>query len=489
MANWIRNLYHQKPLRFVLLAGFLVRMVSVIFSHGFGMFDDHYLVIEASQSWIDGHDYNNWLPWNSVSGGPTGHSFFYVGLHFIYLYLLEFVGIDDPMLKMFFVRLAHGLFSLLTIYLGFKITEKLANTATARTVGLLLALYWFFPILSVRTLVEVSCVPFILAAFWYVIRKEAGYKDLILAGIFMGIAIAIRIQSYLLLGGIGLVLLFDRKIIGAAIFGMVAMVTLFLSQITDIFLWGYPFAEIQEYVRFNSTSYDHFITMAWYQYLLVLSGILIPPVSIYFFVGFFRQWKKHLVIFLPVFIFLAFHSIYPNKQERFIFPIIPLFVILGMIGWDAFRKGSSFWQKNTQLYKISLGFFWTLNLILLLLVSPAPSKKSLVESMYFIRDHDVTGILVEHTVNDHIYMLPRFYSDKWAIKHFNYRKTEMEQFEEVGIQELIDKIDLNYCFFIEDNQLDERVGRLKESYPEMKHLATIEPSYIDKFLHWGQFQQ
>ena len=50
------------PLQQLMLLGILIRLLSVIFSKGFGWHDDHFLVIEASQSWVDGYDYNNWLP-------------------------------------------------------------------------------------------------------------------------------------------------------------------------------------------------------------------------------------------------------------------------------------------------------------------------------------------------------------------------------------------------------------------------------------------
>jgi hypothetical protein len=47
---------------FIMAAAMLLRLISVIWARGFGMHDDHFLVIEAAQSWVDGSDYNNWLP-------------------------------------------------------------------------------------------------------------------------------------------------------------------------------------------------------------------------------------------------------------------------------------------------------------------------------------------------------------------------------------------------------------------------------------------
>ena len=79
----IKRIWNEKPLTLLLFTAFFVRLLSVIFSKGYGMHDDHFLVIEAAKSWADGYDYNNWLPTaNSAAPTPSGHSFFYSGLHF-----------------------------------------------------------------------------------------------------------------------------------------------------------------------------------------------------------------------------------------------------------------------------------------------------------------------------------------------------------------------------------------------------------------------
>ena len=63
------------PLQQLMIIGLLVRLVAVVFSKGFGWHDDHFLIIESSQSWVDGFDYNYWLPdENDPNRVPQGHS-------------------------------------------------------------------------------------------------------------------------------------------------------------------------------------------------------------------------------------------------------------------------------------------------------------------------------------------------------------------------------------------------------------------------------
>jgi len=109
----------------ILFAALIVRVIAAIFSQGYGMHDDHFLVVEASTSWVDGYDYNGWLPWSDGNRGkPEGHSFSYVGLNYIFFYIVKFFGFSDPKVLMILNRLFHGLLSLLVVHFGMKITEQ-----------------------------------------------------------------------------------------------------------------------------------------------------------------------------------------------------------------------------------------------------------------------------------------------------------------------------------------------------------------------------
>src|SRR5690606_30458784 len=119
-------------LRTILFVGLVVRLIAALFSEGYAMHDDHFLVVESAGSWADGFDYNAWLPWNKPAGAaPEGHSFTYVGLNYLFFSALKSIGIADPKLLMLINRIVHALLSLLVIRFGFLITEKLSNKKTA----------------------------------------------------------------------------------------------------------------------------------------------------------------------------------------------------------------------------------------------------------------------------------------------------------------------------------------------------------------------
>ena len=68
----------------------------------------------------------------------------------------------------------------------------------------------------------------------------------------------------------------------------------------------------------------------------------------------FKNWKKEPLLFWPTFLFFAFHTYFPNKQERFILPVIPMIIIAGFIGAhqivSKYEWNSKKWFKNAIVF-------------------------------------------------------------------------------------------------------------------------------------------
>lgn len=482
----LKQLWEDKPLKLILFIGIFFRVFAVVFSKGFGMHDDHFLIIEAAQAFADGSDYNYWLP-GSGATQPSGHSFFYVGLHYFLFRFFNWIHFTDPDTKMYFIRFVHAAFSLLIIVLGFKITEHYSNKKTARVAGLLLAIYWFMPMLSVRNLVEVVCVPFLLYATWLIIKAESNNNPLtfLYAGLIAGLAFSIRFQSLFFVGGFGLYLLINKQFKAAVLFGLGALLTMTSIQgVIDYKIWGRPFAEFFEYVNYNMHNPYSYTTLPWYNYFLTLGGILIPPVSLFLLFGFFRSWKKYLLLFLPSFIFLAFHSYFPNKQERFIFPIVPFVIMLGMIGWNEFSEASGFWQKRQKLLRGCWAFFWVLNTLPLLFISGSYSKRNRVEAMLYLQNKgDVKNLIIEDSNRDDWMMPPLFYLKKWMSP---YGVTKIQTYDTLKYKLYTVPLPArpNYVIFMQAENLEKRVADFEKNYATLKYETTVEPGSMDRLLHW-----
>ncbi len=481
----ISELWEQKPLLLILFLGGFFRLIAVILSKGYGMSDDHFLVIEPSQSWVDGHDYNNWLP--SLTPGLTqasGHSMLYPGLHYLFFLICDKIGFTDPQGKMYIVRLLHAIWSMLVVWIGYKITLRIGGVKAAKAAGLLLAIYFFMPMLSVRNLVEMVCIPPLVLATWYYYRyqtdaRKAGFY----AGLMLGIAFSIRFQTATFIAGYGLVILLMRnwKMLAWLIIGGVLSVGI-VQACTDMIIWGRPFVEFAEYVRYNMENSETYGVSAWYKYLLLLGGIMLPPLSIMLMYGFLQSWRKYLIVFLPAFIFFVFHSMFPNKQERFIMPAVPFIIMGGTAGWYMMLEQSQK-QWMYKLTRIAFVVFFVLNTIPLFVISAAYSKRSRVEAMVYLRNkNDANNFCIEQSMDESSTLPPLYYFGKWGhVYELNALRPMSQLLCEVKNADSLTRP--GYVLFIKDDDLDKRVAKFKTYFPNISYETLIEPGFIDKVLH------
>ena len=475
------------PFRTIMIFAVIVRLISVLFSQGYGMHDDHFLVVEAPFSWTEGKDYANWMPWSQGSNPvPSGHSLLYPGINYLLFIGFKLIGLTNPKTIMLFIRLLLGLFSLFTVYYGYKIVERIAGKKSAFMTGMLLAVYWFMPFFSVRNLVEVIAIPFFAIGYWFLINageSKKQYWQFLLTGLIMGIGVSVRFQSVILVAGIGLALIFRKKYLQSLIFGFGALLTFIIIQGgIDFFVWGKPFTEFMEYFRYNLASKAAYGTDNPWMYIELLLGFLLPPLSLFLLVGFFKVWRKHLEFFLPVFLFIAFHTFFSNRQERFILPIIPFYTMLGVIGWNEIIINSRFWNKRPKLLRSSYTFFWIINIALLIPVSFSSSKKSRIDAMYYFFDKkdQVNTILVDNTGRHENMMLPVFYSGKTinTITLMDENPNDTSNYDSLNVYSYIrpaqsmkifsgkNGIDMpQFVIFVVDKDLEKRVEHMKQYFP------------------------
>ncbi|HEY0977309.1 MAG TPA: glycosyltransferase family 39 protein [Flavobacteriales bacterium] len=476
----------QNPLVALTLIAVVPRILAAFFSGGYYAHDDHFLMIEAAGSWVDGADYNRWLPWNQPQPPiPTGHMMVYPGLHFLLFTLLKAIGISTPGPQMVVVRLLHAAWSLLVVRVGYRLALRASGPETAWRCGLFLALFFFMPFLSVRNLIEMVSAPLLMLAAWHAWQgvEQDRWRSVALAGLFAGLALNIRFQTLFFVGGMGLAFLLLRHWRSAVVFGIAALVPLVVLQgAIDLVIWGRPFVELAEYVGYNADNVTTYFDLPWYNYLLLLAGIFIPPLSLAVLFGFVRR-PKPLVIWLPVLCFIAAHSVFPNKQERFILPIVPLFFVLGYTSWEAFRSTSGWWRARTGLWRGILRWTWGLNLLLLVPLTFSYSKRERVEAMLLLRDApEVTGIITEDVVERDTPMPPLYYWGAWQAQNLSY--TDSLQDLAPTLNAFPEAHRANAVLFLGEEDLDRRRARMERFLGPMTLVGRAEPGLLDRTMHW-----
>ncbi|MDP4292561.1 MAG: hypothetical protein Q8908_15890, partial [Bacteroidota bacterium] len=244
-----------------------------------------------------------------------------------------------------------------------------------------------------------------------------------------------------------------------------------------------PFAEFQQYIKYNIDNRFNYPTGSFFKYFEFLLGVIIVPMGLYLFYGFFRGWKKYLIIFLPTFIFLLFHSLFPNKQERFIYSIIPFLFIAGVCGWNDFIAKSKYWERHQLFYKRSLTFFWVVNTIFLIVFTFSYSKKARVESMIYLSAYpNIHNLLLEDAFSHDTRMAPLFYLGQWPTVRQYAHSPQYSPIAKV-YENTTAKDRPDFVLFFTDREIDRRVDSVKKIAPHLVYETTVEPGLLDKILY------
>jgi hypothetical protein len=470
----VKKLWAEKPLLIIMIAAIAARLIAVLFAKGYAMSDDHFEVLELARNWLNGQKID--------PATPMTHSIIYPGLHYLLFLAFKKGGLYLPDMIMYVVRLLHAALSLLTVWFGYRIVLLRADKKTAAEAGLLLAILWVFPFMSVRNLVEMVCIPFAVMGFYAALRAEDSGKagSALFAGLLFGISFVIRSQTMLFAGGVSAVFLLRKQLRSAILFGVGFAVCAFAIQgSADWLVYGKPWATFMYNSAYNATHAYSYITLPWYTYIFTIMGALIPPTSLLLMFGFLRSWKRMAMLFWPTLLFLAFHSMFPNKQERFILPALPALVMLGVMGWREFAAQSAFWQGHRHLHTGLWRWFWWVNIILLAIVSTTYTKRSRVESMNYLHGRaDLTAFVLE-TSDGSVPLPPTFYLDK---KVPYYYFTGGESVDSLRNEIAMKGVAPNYVVMMNRKHFDERRERLRELFGDLEYCADIKPSIIDRVL-------
>ncbi len=407
MLQKIWNYFKEKPYQRILILALLLRLIPLFFSNGFYAHDDHYLIVEVAQEWVEGSNESGWIV-DEYAKNDNGRSIIYPGMFYILFSGMDAIGLHSPILKMFIVSLLHIVLSLWVVYLGMKITEYYNQKALVMS-GLMLAGMWFMPFISVRTLIEVVAMTPLLYATWLIIKTEKySVSNLLLIGTMIFLAFTIRYQTILVSAGLGFFFIQkkDYKAIFLTLITFLAWVGL-VHGYGDYLLTTKPFGKLLFYFVYNVENANNYITRPVFDYVLFGFIFLLPPIGVLLFGLVWTQWKKTLPITLGVLFFFIVHSIIPNKQERFIFTLIPYFMILASLAYIQYFPKPKKWLNI--MWRISL----VVNIIMMGYLSTYYTKESRVEVMKYIGTKtDVSKVAVFPTQYENPNMVPVFYSGK-----------------------------------------------------------------------------
>jgi len=298
-------------------------------------------------------------------------------------------GIDSPTGQFRLVLLAIALFCFL---LNTTFGAKHFSDSPARQfiAVFLLGFYFVCPLFFSRAMIETLSAPFItVSAFFacrYFSRSQVG--DLLIALVLLILASMYRFQSGILalvLFGLIFMLRKPKHLIPFLVVGLLGFL---LTGYIDYLLRGSFHASLLANINYNlNASSSHGVT-PFYTFLLLFIGLTVPPAFLSRYRKF--EWKKEYAYLLPTLLyfslFVIVHSLVPHKEERFMIPVLPLFLILLV------PLAHHIWLVEKGKWRV--GYFLVLNSTLLLLTAFSVPQKNVVDLAMYINSRPSIKTLV-----------------------------------------------------------------------------------------------
>ena len=274
-------------------------------------------------------------------------------------------------------RLILGAFSLLIITLAYRITKIIADKTTALEIATFGALLWGVPFVTVHPHASVVALPFILYGTLLILKQQYLLDNLetekfhrtsfIIAGFCFGLGFAVYYHSLIYYIGILMTLFILKNWKGALMTLIGYILSVGLTQtLVDLVIYHKPFVGMMKFFG-DFGSCCNFIfglelniqIVVWFLLL-----VLVPPMSLMLIFGFFRVFRKYILLVLPTLLTLLY-SIFVLNDLEILLLTVPTYVIAGYVGWKEFHKNSAFWTKNKWLLWTCYGIFAVLNIAMM----------------------------------------------------------------------------------------------------------------------------
>lgn len=308
---------------FGLSVGLVSRLIFAFSDDGLWWPDEYYQALEPAHRAVFGY---GWQAWEFVDGARNWT------LAGIVAGVLKFAdALHLPLIST--VEVFCVLINVSTVIAVYSLAKSLGASRWASSLSATVFSFMGLAVfMSPRTMGEGwSALPVTLA-FALLLREK---RSLVLAGLLLSLAVALRLQNGLFCLG-ALVIVFKRgtrrELLtllgvlfgGALIYGLI-----------DLFTWGSFFHSAITYIRFNliegrASSFGTHPIWLYVTSLITSEGATVIPLVLLSLIAMRRSRELPLMIIA----FLAVHSLIPHKELRFVFPVLPLLAAHAAVGLD-----------------------------------------------------------------------------------------------------------------------------------------------------------
>ncbi|MEW5796140.1 MAG: glycosyltransferase family 39 protein [Candidatus Zixiibacteriota bacterium] len=483
LKEWVKA----HPLGAVLAAAIAVRLLAVIWSQGFIHSDDHFETVSVAWDWLtsglSGDD--GFLTWKHKGAETITRFPLYTLFLFGQMKLCQWLGIDTLGAMMYVIRFVHALLSLVPVWAAFQIARTVTGSVRwAVAAGLVMSFHFALPFLGMRNLIEVVGGGIWLAALVYLYRYHDDKRIfwLNVAGTLTGLAWMIRFQIAFAVLPVPLLLWWrEQHIRPAAHYSGAVVATILLSGLADWWLLGgFARSTFTGLARnFGLQAHYHTIPLLYFVMLVLL---LVPPISLVMpFLAFRRRFVREqaLLVWSSV-SFVVFHTLHPLQQERYVFPIVPAVIVMGILAVWHYLNRDRQTALLPQWLKLTAWASLAVNMALLFFFTFAYGHKGMIEPLRWLQDTapDARVMFVQPEVKRWV---PMEYGGK------SLRPVYVREWESLRQWSPSQAGEPEFDYFViypkTDTRLPAYLDSLEIRFGPLELVEQIPPSYYDRTLH------
>ena len=366
-----------RPFLLVLLLAFGARALAAIYNVGFVAIDDYVYMLKLAFPAQQAPSFAKVIESSWVH--PTLPMLALTQLARLPLWL----GITDGLRQIQFVYLIIGVWSLFSVFFVYRIFTELGRIREGLIAATLVGLHFLMPFVSTRVLFESLSMPLLTASLYFFIRFQTTTerKYLFYSVAVIALSSLVRFQNGVCYFAFVL-LMFNRQVSrGDRWFFMAASGIVFIaSGLMDLLIERTFHQSILDYIRYNLAHSSEYGTSKWWNYLLLCTGLTLPPFLVRTW-SHFAWWRNYTQLKPAIWFFLFFfisHSLIPHKEDRFMIPIFPIFLLL---------LAPLIHQLIQEKKLLRLYIFAAFNLFLMILASSFTSQWNTIGTARFLNDH------------------------------------------------------------------------------------------------------
>ena len=340
----IKEINLKKHLIIALFVGLWLRLLCAHFDYGPFALDDYLHGLIPAHLLVD----------NGIHELPSYRSWLIVWLLSFFLRVGELFGTDSALSKIRIMLYGLSVFSLIGVYGTYLYVRNFNNKIFQIVAIYLVAIYPLSILVSTRAFGETVAMAVILLGFGLCENarlRQQNSLNLIVGLLVLGVACLFRFHVALIWVSYAICLLIInwRRYLLPIIIG--GILTLILQMLIDFESNRSLFETFISYLHVNEGGAAGYGVTPWYSTWLLSLAFILAPFSLPLFRNYRALIKSHWILLVITLVFIAIHSLVPHKEERFMFPIVGLELIILSALWS---------EELNQQNKLSKFFLWVL---------------------------------------------------------------------------------------------------------------------------------